>query len=204
MSDMTDPTDIGPITRTCQIIVGALTMGVLTFLAIVLFLNVYGAGPGPVQGGQGIGVVGAGLPLPGGGTLPLFTALAVILGIGGLAMSFTVPRMFVATSRRMIARETPPATTPRKPSEPAQVYPAGDTGKLLPLFTMQLILGAAINEGMAFFAAIAYMLERHPVALGTAIVLLGGLIARFPTADRVNAWLDQQLEQLQIERQSAL
>ena len=104
----------------------------------------------------------------------------------------------------MIARETPPATTPRKPSEPAQVYPAGDTGRLLPLYTTQLILGAAINEGMAFFAAIAYMLERHPIALGTAIVLLGGLIARFPTADRVNAWLDQQLEQLRIERQSAL
>ena len=54
----------------------------------------------------------------------------VVIGVGGLAMSFTVPRMFVATSRRMIARETPPATTPRKPSGPAQIYPAGDTGKL--------------------------------------------------------------------------
>ena len=199
MSDVPDPDSIEPVTRTCQIIVGALVMGVLTFLAIVVFLNV---GPGNPAAGPGIG--GAALPLPGGGSLPLMTALAVVLGIIGLVMSFTVPHVFVAGTRRTIAREVPPATTPHKPSEPALVYPAGDTGRLLPVYTTQLILGAAINEGMAFFAAIAYMLERHPVALGTAIVLLGGLIARFPTADRVNAWLDQQLEQLRIERQSPL
>jgi hypothetical protein len=106
--------------------------------------------------------------------------------------------------RRTIAREAPPATTARKASEPAQVYPAGDTGRLLPVYTTQLIMGAAINEGMAFFAAIAFMLERHPIALGTAIVLLGGLVARFPTVDRVNAWIDRQLGLLQAERQSLL
>lgn len=200
MSDATDPTAVEPITRTCQIIVGALIMGVLTFLAVVLFLHVDAAGPGPDQGEQGIGAVG--LLLPWGGSLPLMTALAVVLGIVGLVMSFTVPRVFLATTRRVIARETSPATTARKPSEPAQVHPTGDTGRLLPLYPTQMIMGAAINEGMAFFASIAYMLDRHPVALGTAIVLLGGLIVRFPTVDRVNAWLDQQLALLQVERQS--
>jgi len=202
MSDMTDPNAVEPITRTCQIIVAALVMGVLTFLAIAVFLNVAPGNPAPGQAGQGIG--GVSLPLPGGGSLPLMTALAVVLGIIGLVMSFTVPRVFVAGVRRTIAREAPPATTARKASEPAQVYPAGDTGRLLPVYTTQLIMGAAINEGMALFAAIAYLLERHPVALSTAIVLLGGLIARFPTADRVNAWLDRQLSQLQVERQSVL
>src|SRR4051794_801245 len=139
MSDMTDPTDIEPITRNCQIIAGALIMGVLTFLAIVVFLSVGAGNPAPGRGGQGIGI--AGVPLPGGGSLPLMTALAVVLGVGGLAMSFTVPRVFVATTRRVIAREAPPATTPRKPSRPAQVYPAGDTGRLLPVYQTQLILG---------------------------------------------------------------
>jgi hypothetical protein len=202
MSDMTDPDGVEPITRTCQIIVVALAMGVLTFLAIVVLLDVGPGNPAPGQGGQGIG--GASLPLPGGGSLPLMTALAVVLGIIGLVMSFTVPRVFVAGVRRTIAREAPPRTTAAKASEPAQVYPAGDTGRLLPVYQTQLIMGAAINEGMAFFAAIAYMLERHPIALGTAIVLLGGLVARFPTADRVNAWLDRELSLLQAERQSVL
>jgi hypothetical protein len=59
-------------------------------------------------------------------------------------------------------------------------------------------------EGAAFFATIAYMLERNPIALATAIVLLGALVARFPTSDRVNAWLDRQLGLLQEERQSAI
>jgi hypothetical protein len=59
-------------------------------------------------------------------------------------------------------------------------------------------------EGAAFFATIAYMLERNPLALATAIVLLGTLAARFPTSDRVNAWLDRQLGLLQEERQSAI
>jgi hypothetical protein len=199
MSNMTDPDGIEPITRTCQIIVGALIMGVLTFLAVVLLLNVYAALPAPAQGGQGAG--GAALPGPGGGSLPLITALAVVLGIGGLVMSFVVPGVFVTNARRQIAKGTPPATTTRQPSQPAQVYPAGDTGKLLQIYPTQLIIGAALNEGMAFFASIAYMLEGNPIALGTAVVLLGGLVARFPTVDRVNAWLDQQLSKLQIERQ---
>ena len=53
MSDMTDPDGIEPITRTCQIIVGALIMGVLTFLAIVVFLNVGAGNPAPGPGRAG-------------------------------------------------------------------------------------------------------------------------------------------------------
>ena len=64
--------------------------------------------------------------------------------------------------------------------------------------------GSVLLEGGAFFAVIASMLERNPIALVTAIVLLAHLVARFPTADRVNDWLDRQLGLLQEERQSAI
>jgi len=97
------------------------------------------------------------------------------------------------------------------PSEPKQLYPASYTGKLAPIYQTQLIIGAAMLEGAAFFATIAYMfatiaymVERNPLALATAIALLGALVARFPTSDRVNAWLDRQLGLLQEERQSAI
>jgi hypothetical protein len=56
----------------------------------------------------------------------------------------------------------------------------------------------------AFFAGIMFMLERNPMALMTAIVLLFVLAARFPMLDRVNAWLDRQLGMLQADRQSAM
>ena len=75
---------------------------------------------------------------------------------------------------------------------------------LVPVFQTQLIIGAAMLEGGAFFAAIAYMLERSPIAAGMALVLLVVLASRFPTRDRIQAWLDHQLGLLQEERQSAL
>jgi hypothetical protein len=200
MSDMNDPDVIQPITRTCQIIVGALIMGVVFFLAITMFLVSPAMNPAPVPAGGEAG--GAALLGPAGPELPLITYIAVALSVAGLVLSFIVPNIFVTNARRQIAKGTwtPPAT--RDPSPPARIYPAGDTGKLAMLYQTQLIIGSALCEGMAFFATIAYLLERNPMALVTAIVLIGGLIARFPTADRVNAWLDQQQSKLQIERQA--
>ena len=55
---------------------------------------------------------------------------------------------------------------------------------------------------MAFFAGIAYMLERNPLALGMALILLAAMAVRFPTRNRVNAWIDQQQSMLQSERQA--
>jgi hypothetical protein len=55
---------------------------------------------------------------------------------------------------------------------------------------------------MAFFAAIAYLLERNPLALGMALILLASLAIRMPTRNRVNAWIDQQQSKLQMERQA--
>jgi hypothetical protein len=55
MSDMTDPDALQPIIRTCQIIVGALIMGVMTFLAIVLFAIPPLLNPAPAFPGEGAG-----------------------------------------------------------------------------------------------------------------------------------------------------
>ena len=52
-------------------------------------------------------------------------------------------------------------------------------------FLTQLIIGAAMNEGAAFFALVAYLIEKNPIALGLAVVLIAGVITRFPTAGRV-------------------
>ena len=96
------------------------------------------------------------------------------------------------------------ATREESPTQPAQIFPAGDTGKLAFVYQTQLIIGSALCEGMAFFAAIAYMLERNPLALGMALILLACLAVRIPTRDRVNAWIDQQQSMLQIGAASRL
>ncbi|MGA2703274.1 MAG: hypothetical protein ABSH35_19540 [Isosphaeraceae bacterium] len=202
MSDMTDPDALQPIIRTCQIIVGAMIMGVATFLAIALFVTQVAVNPAPAPPGGGAG--GAAIAAPGDSSLPVITYLAVASGLIVLVLSFVVPKINIARARRQIALAGPIATTEGVPPEPKQLYPAGYTGKLAQLYQTQLIIGAAMLEGAAFFATIAYMLERNPIALATAIVLLGALVARFPTSDRVNAWLDRQLGLLQEERQSAI
>jgi hypothetical protein len=135
--------------------------------------------------------------------VPLITYLAVGMGIAGLVLSFVIPNMIVASARRKIAKGmwTPPVK--QDPTKLAQILPAGDTGKLAFVYQTQLIIGSALCEGMAFFATIAYMLERNPLALGMALILLAGLVIRIPTRNRVNAWIDQQQSKLQMERQGA-
>ena len=186
MSDMTDPDALQPLTRTCQIIVAALIMGVVIFLAIILlFLPAQGLmAPAPGGGAPG--------PAPAEPALPLITYIAVAIGLADLALSFVVPSFSVAKLRRQIARGELPKIK------------GDDTGALAQVYQTQLIIGAAMLEGGAFFAAIAYMLERQTMAAAMALVLLVVLAARFPTGDRIRAWLDHQLGLLQEERQSAL
>ncbi len=182
MSNMTDPDALQPTVRTCQIMIGSMIMGVLSFLAIILFVITDALG---------------------NSALPVITYLAVAVGFVNLALSFVIPKLNADRARRRIALEGPTPITKGGPSEAKQAYPASDTAKLAQNYQTQLIIGAALLEGGAFFAAIAYMLARNPLALATAIVLLATLAALFPTSDRVNAWLDRQLELLQEERHSA-
>ena len=161
MKETNEHIPVDSLTRTCQIIVAALIMGVLTFLAMTIFV-----------------IPDLGNPAP---TAPLLTYLAVGLGLAGLVMSYVVPNLVTTNSRRQIARRTPLAKQPGKDISPSPTTPADKLEPLSQVYLNQLIIGAALNEGMAFFAAIAYMVERNPIALGVAAVLLGALIVRFPT-----------------------
>jgi hypothetical protein len=109
MSDMTDPDALQPIIRTCQIIVGALIVGVMTFLAIVLFAIPPLLNPAPAFPGEGAG--GAAIAAPGNSSLPVISYLAVAVGLMDLVLSFVVPRMNADRARRQMALEGPTAIT---------------------------------------------------------------------------------------------
>ena len=155
MSDMTDLDALQPIIRTCQTIVGAMIMGVATFLAIALFVTQVAVNPAPAPPGGGAG--GAAIAAPGDSSLSVITYLAVASGLIVLVLSFVVPKINIARARRQIALAGPIATTEGVPSEPKQLYPASYTGKLAQLYQTQLIIGSAMLEGAAFFATIAYV-----------------------------------------------
>jgi hypothetical protein len=178
------PTDdesiLDQTTRTTQIIIGALTVGLLAFLVIVL------VNPKPPAN------VRQGPPKMGVASVPLFTGIAFVFAAGALTASVVVPKSVVATQRRLIAKGT---------GDGVSSTSAGDTGKLAQVFSTQLIIGAALNEGAAFFALMAYMFEHNPASLYLAIVLIAGVALRFPTRDRVGQWMDTQLSLLAQERQ---
>ncbi|WP_165229305.1 hypothetical protein [Aquisphaera insulae] len=180
----TDGTDyLDAMTRTCQVIVAGLIMAASTLFALALALLVIPASAMKAQG------------------MPenLLTYLALAIGAANLALSFVVPGIVAANGRKQIAREVPAKTSDA--GKPARLVDGQtDTPRLAILYQTQLIVGAALLEGAAFFACIAYMFERQPIALGVAVVLIAVMASRIPTRDRLAAWIDGQAMALQEDR----
>lgn len=182
MSIENDPTDLQAVTRTSQIIVGALTMGVISFMAIVLLL--LNEPPHPPQG------------VPAASRPPVITYVAVAFGASILVASFVVPRLVVDSGLRGLVKTGASTAAATGDAGAKQIKPSVAAHELLPLFQTQLIIGAALAEGGAFFATIAYMLEHQYLALGVAAALLAVLLSKFPTVDRVEGWLDDKMSRL--------
>lgn len=182
MSTLNNAEAVRNITRTSQIIVAALAGGVLVFLAIVLVIET--DQPAPAAGQNN--------PLG----LPMLTLIAVVFGVVNVVLSLLVPGVMVGNGLKQLVERPPGDPAPTDPWKEGPTLPSNDVGGLLPLFQTQLIIASALVEGSAFLALIAYMMERHPLALGIAAVLVVVLLSRFPTLDRVHGWLDDQSARL--------
>jgi hypothetical protein len=198
------PDTIEKVARQCQIIVGALIAGVLILLGVASLVDLRPNAAAPVV----IGVVpnaAPGAAADRGEIGPIITYTAVALTALALPLSFLVPGLVTRQNRRAIAAGT--WTPPAQGGAPGRQIPpetlATDSGKLAMLYQIQLIIGAALDEGAAFCAGIAYLIGRNPIALAMAFLLVGGLVVRFPTPQRVALWIDQQQEKLVEERQTA-
>jgi len=184
---------IDQITRTTQIIMGALIGGVTIFLLIVVFL-VHFAGFGAAAGAAPAPGQAAGPNPPATAqSIPFLTYIAVGLGAILLPLSFILPSFVAAQSLRS------GATRPLDGSSNPTKSPAASSGQPVTpaaAFQSSAIIGAALNEGPAFFAGIAYLIEQNPIALVVMLVLLAAMVLRFPTRDRVERWIAQQEEKL--------
>jgi hypothetical protein len=117
-------------------------------------------------------------------------------------MSFVVPNIFVNHARKQIATGKWLPSAAYALAHLAQSKIDQDAVMLAAIYQTQCIIGRAILEGAAFFASIAYMLERNHIALGVAGVMVGFLLSRFPMKDRVITWIEHQQERLRDERLS--
>jgi hypothetical protein len=205
MSTIDDEAALDSSSRTFQIIVAALIAGVAIFLGIAFAIAPIVPPARPAVGGGGAG----GGPLPAMASMELGEILAwvaVALAAIGLPLSFVIPAQISRGMRRGIAmgKWTPPVApnTPRGSISPDALR--FDTGTLAVAYQTQFLIGAAINEGLAFFALAAYMIGRNPIALGLALLLIAALIFRFPTRMRLAAWIERQQELHLQDRQAGI
>jgi hypothetical protein len=196
MSMTSDQDAIRPVTRQGQIIVGALIAGVLIFLVIATVVDLV-----PKPGAGPAARVGADAGAQTAQSVPILTYIALVFGAACLPTSLIVPSLVAKQQRLAMAdgKSLPGqslASTPAQRPEAVRTAPIGLPG----VYLNQLIVGAAMNEGAAFFAGVAYLVEKNPIALAVASVLIAGLIARFPTASRVERWIEQQQEKLREDQ----
>lgn len=146
-----------------QIVTAALTMGVVIFLIIALFVPAFPPGKAPMPGG------------------PLITLFGI---------AFTVLDLI---ARRILL----PFITKIKLKEIARSPKPNQIGEICLLFATRTIVGTALIEAPAFFMVIAYMMERHPAALGTVLLLIVGIAMQITTKEKYKAWLDTQFARLE-------
>ena len=201
MSTTAEAALINSVARQCQIIAGALITGVLIFYGIALAVDLEPGAPAQANAGPGAAAPQHDVP-------PLKTILtwcAVAIAVVGLPLSFLASRMIASQNRRAIAAGT--WALPRRYELVEATFVSAeatrsDAGKLALGYMLQFLIGAALNEGVAFFAGVAYLIGKDPIALGAGFLLIGALVARFPTAHRLALWIARQEEMLFLERQA--
>jgi hypothetical protein len=184
------PAAIEPVTRQAQFIFGSLILGASIFLAIAARVEIRpNQGEAGAPAADNVGLLG--------GHTPVLTFIAIAFAALAIPLSAIFPRQIVRQQRLAIAQGGPakvarsPSSSPSDPS-----HHENSSDRWLPVYTPQLLVGAAILEAPTFFAAGAYLLEKNQLALCVAFVLLVGLLGRFPTVTRVERWIAQQEETL--------
>jgi hypothetical protein len=168
--------------RTMQIVAGALLLGAAAFLGIVLYIVlVQNHGHGNARPRN----------------VPIISLMAVAMLSVMAPLAFIVPRIQTRSALRRIVAGT---WTIRQLGVPPEVY-ATDGGKLMSVRQTTLIVGLAYLQGSAFFGCIAYLLEAQSFVLGVIGVAVVLMLCKFPTRERVRAWLERQANALDELRQ---
>ncbi len=165
------------VTLRLQIIVGSLVMGAGTFGVVTFFMEMDAAQ-------NNVPVVSY--------TFYAFTVCIV-------AARLFVPNLIVRQSRRRIANGTWTANPGMNPN--ATAVPKTDAEKVAAVYQTRTIIAAALLEGAAFFGWMAFLMERQVAAA----VIAGGLTLlialHVPLRFQVAAWIDSELQHIEILRQ---
>ncbi|HZZ26497.1 MAG TPA: hypothetical protein VFE46_00715 [Pirellulales bacterium] len=197
--------------RTSQIIAGALLLGLLNFCLITLWLV-------QIQN-QGHGFIA-------NADFPAITCAALFMGMVNVPLSFVMPNLTTQRAIKQIVSgkwEQKPADNciPLSPNgiifQQLALYfqrkaaasgknlqkPTSIPDQLTMTYQTSLIVGLALLEGAAFLAVMAYLMEAHWLALAMVGMITMVMLIKFPTANKVRAWLLAQADQIEQLRQTS-
>lgn len=122
---------------------------------------------------------------------PLFW-VALAVAIAAPIVALVARSVFAAAARKQLL-DRPPANSDAE-RDAQRTF-------LRQQFAVRLIVTLALFEGPAMLAAITYFMTREPLILIAVAVFIVGILAHFPTHDRVEGWIDDQLRQVEDARQ---
>ena len=172
--------ELTPILRQSQIVSGALILGCVTFFGVA------------------IAVPGEAAPID--PNLPILTYAAIGFAVMALIARWMVPGIVASTTRRKIIAGTWRLPTHAPARTVAFVERTGDAGRLAMALMTGTIVSGALLEGIAFFALVAYLLERSPLSLILAGAMILGLLTQVPTRGRLVGWIEEQFGLIEQER----
>ena len=178
--DESTPQDASSFARMAQIIAGSLVAGSSIFLIIALIIR--------ASGRDGLFADRPWDILPPKG---LITLIGLIFAAMTVVLSFVVPRSVVANIRKAILLSKAREGSANEEPGSLNFYNA---------FNTKMIVGLALLEGAAFFNGIAFLLEGHIPSLIAVAVLIGLMLARFPTQSGIASWVEDQESTLRDER----
>jgi len=164
------------VIRNVQIIVIALAVGPIVFAGIAVWRR---ANQVPQQGSL--------LPYLAAGFAMTVLAARIIIGKSTVASQ----RHRIAAGTWSLGSNAPRANLPASMTD-------GD--RLLFVFQQKTIIESAIVEGAAFFTIMSYLITGQWWSLAVAAVLVLVNLIPFPAFDRVENWVQYQLEFLELER----
>ncbi|MBM4071016.1 MAG: hypothetical protein FJ271_19010 [Planctomycetes bacterium] len=170
---MTDPDGdrLRARVRVMQVICIALVLGVVFFLALAGYLV--------LSRGQGLNP-------PAG--MPFLSMLALVMLLMNGPLALILPAAMTKNAIQRLASRTSSSTQ-------------DDEAQLLAVRQTSLIVGLALWEGVAFMAAIAFLLEGDPLVLAIDGVAILFMLGSLPNMANVQLWLDRQLSLLMELRQ---
>jgi hypothetical protein len=168
------------VTRTMQIIVGALAGGVVMFFVAVLVITSDNP-PKPPD-------------------TPILSYMAVAAALAAILVATLFPGLVLRSQRQAILNGKPALEAGPKGGQPLSEAEQ----QLMPFlggYQTALIIRSAILEGAAFFCLIAYMQEGQLWSLVCAGVLLLFVLAGMPTRSRVEDAVERERRAIEELRQ---